>query len=279
MKQRYIEIPNTWDELTEADWRELLKIRQRVVEHGGRYSEWDITTDTARMLLKHRGVELQINNQDYVLLVGNLAKTLGWLWHAEGNQISLVFRDVRNLLPKLREWLGPKDYGTDLTFGEFRQAVTHIRNYERTTKPEALLALAGLLYRPEASAKQKHLQQLYRQPYDWDSDKEKIDRGRQMEPWQVWGIYAWFASFCEHLTTGVFIIEGKEVCFAPLFAKSEGGTESNGESGSLAQIGHTLGESGVFGTARDVDHTLLLDVMQKLLSDYYSLQRMKKMKK
>ena len=88
MKQRYIEIPNTWDELTEADWRELLKIRQKVVNHGGRYSELDITTETARMLLKNRGVKLQLNNQNYILLVGNLAKTLGWLWHAEGNQIS-----------------------------------------------------------------------------------------------------------------------------------------------------------------------------------------------
>ena len=64
MKQRYIEIPNTWDELTEADWRELLKIRQKVVNHGGRYSELDITTETARMLLKNRGVKLQLNNKN-----------------------------------------------------------------------------------------------------------------------------------------------------------------------------------------------------------------------
>ena len=47
MKQRYIEVPTTWDELTEADWREVLKIRQRVADNGGCYSELDIRTETA----------------------------------------------------------------------------------------------------------------------------------------------------------------------------------------------------------------------------------------
>ena len=129
-RQRYIELPESWDELTVADWRELLKIRQQIVEHGGCYSELDITTETARMLLKNRGVKLQLNNPNYIQLVGQLAKTLGWLWHADGNTISLVYRDTRNLLPKIREWLGPMDHGADLMFGEFRLAMAVMKNYE-----------------------------------------------------------------------------------------------------------------------------------------------------
>ena len=72
MKQRYIELPDTWDELTESDWRELLKIRQKVVAHGGRYSELDILTETARMLLKNRGVKLQLNNANYIRIAMEL---------------------------------------------------------------------------------------------------------------------------------------------------------------------------------------------------------------
>lgn len=277
-KQRYIELPENWDELTEADWCELLKIRQKVVEHGGQYSELDITTETARMLLKNRGVKLQLNNPNYIQLVGQLAKTLGWLWHADGNTISLVYKDTRNLIPKVREWWGPMDHGSDLMFGEFRLAMAVIKNYETNPSERDLNVLAGLLYRPEASKKMQHEQQLRRWPYDWDNWEQKERRGSQMQRWQVWGIYAWFAWFCEYLTTGTFIIEGEKVSFSPLFQKQEGEGKSDSSKGGLSQICHTLAETHVFGTAKEVDHTPLLTVMQKLLQDYESLQRLKKKK-
>jgi hypothetical protein len=285
-RQRYIEVPTTWDEMTEADWREVLKIRQKVVEHGGQYSELDITTETARMLLKNRGVKTQIKNPDYIQLVGRLAKTLGWLWHTEGVTISLVYKDTRNLIPKVREWLGPLDHGADLTFGEFRQAYAHLKNIENPgcQPPEAcnnfrntaLEALAGLLYRPEASPEQKHTMQLRRQPYDWDSLDDKIERGRLMQPWQVWGIYAWFAYLCEYLTTGTFIIDGQQISFAPIFQTGDG-KKGDGEGG-MSQICLTLAESHVFGTAREVDRTPLMTVMQKLLMDYRTLMKLKNKK-
>lgn len=279
-KQRYIELPETWDELTQSDWRELLKIRQEVVAHGGRYSELDITTETARMLLRNRGVHLQLSNPNYIQLVGQVAKSLGWLWHVEGNTISLVYKDVRNLIPKVRDWLGPMDYGADLVFGEFRMAMAVIRNYEQHPSERDLNVLAGLLYRPEATREMKRCQQLRRQPYDWDDFGEKEKRGQRMERWQVWGIYAWFAWFCEYLTTGTFIIEGQEISFSPIFGERDSsGTDGGRDKGSMAQICNTLAETHVFGTAKEVDRTLLLTVMQKLLQDYQSLQRLKKMKK
>ena len=274
-KQRFIEIPDTWQDMTPDDWREVLKIRQKVVDYGGRYSELDITTETARILLKNRGVQLQLNNPNYIQLVSQVAKSLSWLWHAEGALISLVYRDTRNLIPKVREWLGPMDHGQDLTFGEFRQAVVHLKAYEQTQTMTPLYALAGLLYRPAAAVSDQPYTR--RQFYDRDGIDDKIRRGQQMQPWQVWGIYAWFAYFCEYLTTGIFIIDGCEVSFAPLFAKGdERDTGKGGSANSLQQICLTLAESHVFGTARDVDNTLLLTVMQKLLMDYDTLKKLKK---
>ena len=277
-RQRYIELPESWDELTVADWRELLKIRQQIVEHGGCYSELDILTETARMLLKNRGVKLQLNNPNYIQLVGQLARTLGWLWHADGSTISLVYKDTRNLLPRIREWLGPMDHGADLMFGEFRLAMAVMKIYENNPSERDLNVLAGLLYRPEASEELKRERGLRRWPYEWDTFEQKERRGEQIERWQVWGVYAWFAWFCEYLTTGTFIIDGEEVSFSPLFQKQESVAESKGASGGMSQICHTLAETHVFGTAREVDHTPLLTVMLKLLQDYESLQRLKKKK-
>lgn len=276
-KQRYVEIPNCWEELTPEDWREVLRIRQKVVAHGGRYSELDITTETARLLLKNRGVKTQINNPKYIQLVGDMAKTFGWLWHVEGTTISLVYKNTRNLIPKVREWLGPMDHGADLTFGEFRMAFAIMRNYEQHPSERDLNVLAGLLYRPEASEQMKHEQQLRRWPYDWDDFEQKEKRGQQMERWQVWGIYAWFAYFCEYLTTGAFIIDGEEVSFAPIFLSASEGKKGDG-GGGMSQICLTLAESHVFGTAKDVDRTLLLTVMQKLLMDYRTLMTLRKKK-
>ena len=101
-----------------------------------------------------------------------------------------------------------------------------------------------------------------------------------MKPWQVWGIYAWFAWFCEYLTTGTFINDGEEVCFAPVFERKQvQGEVEKGNGSRLQQICLTLAESHVFGTVKDVDHTPLLTVMQKLLMDYQTLQSIKKKRK
>lgn len=281
-KQRYIVFPETWGDLTPEDWREVLKIRQRVVAHGGRYSEHDITVKTVVQLLKNRGLKEQPSDSRYIELISRLSKTLGWLWHAEGSTISLVYKDTRNLLPKVREWLGPADHGSDLLFGEFRLAFAVLRNYEEHPSERDLDVLAGLLYRPEASEQMQHEQQLRRLPYDWDTFSQKEERGKQMERWQVWGIYAWFAWFCEYLTTGTFIIDGCEVSFAPLFNHSSSTADSSPSTNSgfsLQQICLTLAESHVFGTAKDVDRTPLLTVMQKLLMDYHSLMKIKNHKK
>jgi len=280
-KPRHITLPETWDELTEADWRELLKMRQQAIRRGLAVTIEDVRIETARLLLQNRGVPCQPNRPQYLVLLHQLAATFDWLWKEDNGTIQLTYCSVLNKLPKVRDWLGPLDCGSDITFGEFRQAVAHVKAIENSTEGTVptvpFQALAGLLYRPEASETQKH-QGLRRQPYDWDTLDEQIARGAQMKAWQTWGIYAWFSYFCEALTTLTFTIEGDDYCFAPLFTTASGKT-SGGHGSSLANICFTLAESHVFGTVKDVDHTPLFDVMRKLLQDYYTLQDLKKKKK
>lgn len=284
-KPRYIEIPQTWDELTQADWRELLKMHQHIATAQYQLTPEDVRINTARILLKNRGVKMMINSENYLVLVSQIQEKLTWLWHEHDGGLLLAYRSTLNLLPKIQngtgychqEWLGPMSHGADLAFGEFRQAIPLLKDWEQHHNETAICALAGLLYRPKATNEQQHACQLIRQPYDWDTIDEKIHRGRLMKPWQRWGIYAWFAYFCEYLTTGHFIIDGDEVCFAPLFEAAD--SRSKDSIGSMAQICLTLAETHVFGTASDVDNTLLLTIMQKLLLDYNTLQRIKNKRK
>lgn len=274
-RQRYITLPETWDELTPADWREVLKIRQKMIRKELRLTVDDVRIETARIMLKNRGVKTQEKNKQYLVLVSQLADSLDWLWKEQDGYLSLVYRSTYNLLPKVREWLGPLSHGGDLVFGEFRIAMAVLKQHETPTERD-LNVLAGLLYRPEASEQMKHEQQLRRTPYDWDDWEQKEKRGQRMKRWQVWGIYAWFAFFCEYLTTGTFTIEGESVCFAPIFEASD--DDKMESSGGMAQICLTLAESHVFGTAKDVDRTPLLTVMLKLLQDYNTLQKIKNRK-
>ncbi len=295
-KKRYITLPEDWDELTEADWQELLKIRHMVATTDHQWTVEDVRIESARAMLRSRGARQQLNNPQWLLLVSQLAESLTWLWQQTDDGLSLVYRSTQQLIPvvtigngKERQALaGPLSHGEDLTFGEFRQAIQHLKAYEspagqteadraayRTT---ALCALAGLLYRREATPEEYRQCQQRRVPYDWDTLEEKIRRGRQMKPWQLWGIYAWLAYFCEALTTSTFMVDGEEVSFAPLFEHPTPKTEGESAGGSLQQICLTLAESHVFGTARDVDRTPLLTVMQKLLMDYQTLMKLKKKK-
>lgn len=298
---RYITLPEAWDGLTEADWRELLKIRQTVVTTDHQWTVEDVRIESARMLLQNRGVRTRTHNRQWLLLVSQVAESLTWLWQVSDGGLSLVYRSTVNLIPgidKIGEkedpvskqkkpvyrYIGPLSHGSDLTFGEFRMATAILRQYEQQPDdPRHLQVLAGLLYRPKATDEQKAFtgdRQLLRQPYDWDDFEAKRLRGARMKPWQVWGIYAWIAFFCEYLTTGIFTIGGTNISFAPLFETGRDGKPGSQETAgnSLQQICLTLAETHVFGTARDVDRTPLLTVMQKLLQDYQTLQRLKKRK-
>ena len=88
---------------------------------------------------------------------------------------------------------------------------------------------------------------------------------RKMPDYMQWGIYVIFAYFCEYLQTGEFIIDGSTVSFAPLFT-SDGSSRPNQSIGMNA-IRFTVAESGVFGSAEQLDRTPLLQVMLKVLDD------------
>lgn len=103
-----------------------------------------------------------------------------------------------------------------------------------------------------------------------------------MPSWFLWGVYAWFSFFCEYLATGIFIIDGREVCFSKIFgtspSPSQGGEPSSGLG--LNAIVMTLAESQVFGDFDDVLHTPLMRVLMKLLHDKEIYDReMKELKK
>jgi hypothetical protein len=152
-----------------------------------------------------------------------------------------------------------------------------MNEYNQTRKPEILQMLCGVLYqKPGATLNKKNFNGIYREEFNPARMGLYADRIRIMPEHIRWGVYAWFAYFCEYLLTGTFIIEGTEVCFAPIFVRSgsEGGTSE--QNLGLHAIGLSVAESGVFGNAEQTDRTLLLKIMLKLLNDHQRAEALQK---
>lgn len=232
MKQ--IEFPTCWEEVKPQEFIYLLKLRQYLIDKPG-VSLTDIKLKWCDYVLSNRGAKRK-NDQRYLLLA-QLAETLSWQWKVTDNLIELTYDSTVNLISKIGKYIGPKSHGADLTFFQFRKGITIAQEYDATSDPECLVQLAALLYPGSQGRFQRYI---------------------------LFGIYAWFAYFTQFVFSGTFIIEGKEVCFAPLFESSEEDKEDNlGLSGILFSVA----ESGVFGTATDVDKIEVLQILLKMLND------------
>jgi hypothetical protein len=275
--KKEIEFPDCWEELTASEWVYLLRLRRKLETQKG-LTLIDIKREWCRFVLHGRGCRPKIK-KDYYLLIDKLAQSLTWMWveSEDGKQVGLDFNSTKNLLPTWQQLRGPLSHGGDLTFSEFRVAIALMNEYNQTHAPETLQMLCGVLYRRQgAKFGTAYFDGNYREEFN-PARMDLYAAAVQMMPEYIrWGVYAWFAYFCEYLLTGVFIIEGTEVCFAPVFERSGSDTGTTGQNLGLHAIGLSVAESGVFGNAEQTDRTLLLKIMLKLLNDYQRVEMIRK---
>ncbi len=271
MKQKNIDFPDCWEEVKPLEWIHLLKSRYKLMIKPG-IDLLDVKREWCAYVLRNRGYRFKVKTDD-MLLVNGLADTLDWMWKVDedSGEIILVYDSTVNLIPEWTVLRGPLSHGADLTFGEFRHAVALMNTYNETKEEVHLRALCGTLYRSSGKKVGKaDFDGCYREEFHPGRMDLYITRVRMMPEWVMWGIYAWFAYFCQYLIEGIFIIEGKEICFAPVFErkrKDDSGTGSINQDLGMHTILFSVAESGIFGNVADTDNELLLQVMMKLLDD------------
>ena len=265
IKDKHIDFPDCWEEVSPDEWVYLLDLRHKLMTRRG-VTLTDVRRAWCAFVMKRRGYKFRHKNDtDDMILVDRLAGTLDWMWsvESEGDSllVTLTVDTTQNLLPEYRGLHGPQSHGADLTFGEFRAATAAMNLYTQDHIPSDLLALVAVLYRhPDTDGK--------RLPFDTDRLPRYMIDARLMPDWMQWGIYAQFAFFCDYLTHGSFVIDGQEVTFAPVFARRDpNAPRSSAQDLGLNSILYTVAGSGVFGTAADTDRAPLLRVLLKLLDD------------
>lgn len=248
-----------------------MKLRGRL-ESDNRISLMDVKRSWAYYVLRGRGWREGFRAVEPLVVLENAAKSLDWMWKEyENGVIELAFDSTEQLLPKWRRYRGPKSHGADLTFGEFRHALAYCNSYTQEHRPEMLTALCGVLYRNAGNSKLGQ----WREPFNANLIQLYCNRIHKMPDFLKWGVYAWFSSFCRFLTEGTFIIDGHEVCFAPVFSRSKS-EDVTDQSLGLNSILFSVAESGVFGSAKDTDDAPLLRVLMKLLDDHNKAEALRK---
>lgn len=273
MKQKKdIEFPDCWEELKPLEWLHLLKNRDKLMRKTG-ISLLDVKREFCAYVLKNRGY--RIRGIDDLIMIDRLADTLDWMWLVEEStgddgtivlSAQITYDSTVNLLPTWRYLQGPASHGADLTFGEFRHAAVALNKYNAEQDPSDLRALCAILYRPPIEENGCKLREPFRPQYMG----RYMGLVRDMPEWVQWGIYAWFAYFCNYLFIGTFIIDGLELCFAPVFERHRKSPDE--QPGIIQNLGmnsvlYSVAESGIFGNVDATDDTLLLRVMMKLLDD------------
>lgn len=276
-----VEFPSCWEEVQPAEWQKLLRLRERLINEPGITLD-DVKRRWTEFVLKRRGVK-NLGTAMGLLLINDIANTLDWQWQTlaitgedgrNGMQIALAYDSLVNLLPCYGELYGPASYGADITFGEFRKAVFVMNNYTQHHDDMSLLALCGILYRKTEKLARNVRKRV---PFNEVLMNSYIQIAHRIPSHLRWGIYAWFANFCEYVYTGTFIIDGKEVCFAPLFERNNSDDVPSGTQDlGMASILYSVAESGVFGNADQTDNTLLLSVLMKMLNDKQQIDNLRK---
>lgn len=271
MEKKEIIFPDCWEELTPSEWQYLLKLRAKL-ESDNRINLMDVKREWVHFVLKGRGWRDGFRAVEPLVVIENAARSLEWMWRVyENGVIELTFDSTEQLLPKWRKYRGPKSHGADLTFGEFRHALTYCNAYTQEHRPEMLTALCGVLYRRAGISELGQ----WRESFNENLMNYYGNRIYLMPDYLKWGVYAWFSSFCRFLTEGTFIIDGHEVCFAPVFSRSKGEDPAD-QSLGLNSILFSVAESGVFGSMKETDHAPLLRVLMKLLDDHNKAEALRK---
>lgn len=259
--KRHILFPECWEEVTPKQYAWLLKY----MSDGNKI----LTPDEIRIhftdyLLGKRRPWNKLKRKSYFRLVGDLSESLDWMFRTEDQIILINYDTTQNLIPRIGRLLGPLSHGSDLKFGEYREAVAAYNDYTTTYQTCHLDRLVGILYRKKNKTSGYNSGNR-RIPFCRYDIPKYIEGVKHVPNYLKWGVYLWFAAFCKYLLEGgLFIIDGKEISFSRIFRKGE---QVTGTDIGMNSILFTMADAGTFGKVDETEDTELFRVLLKLLHD------------
>lgn len=195
-------------------------------------------------------------------------------YQKEGKPVkAFKLKSVRNFVPVLAGYHGPRDCFENVTFCEYRTAKGFFKEFAEDGNEKALNNLCAVLYRPAKRFwfLRKHMPSCDGEirvpfiaksnPFILEKRAEKIGK----LPFHVrYTVFLYFSGCEDFLKTGKPVVDGIELDFSQLY-KSDNDNDDN-PAGNVGTIGllYSLAETGVFGTIEQTDNANIWDIMVRL---------------
>jgi uncharacterized protein YutD len=189
----------------------------------------------------------------------------------KGIKLDFMKVPIKSHLVKFTRIFGPADYMTDLTFGEYTDALRTFNDFNATQDNEMLFVLAAILYREKYFFKDE------RKPHDTTIlDKQAQRIKKYADPGFVYGVYLTFASFQKELPSFKLPWGGQELDMGILFGGENTTSTETFASIGLDQVAFTMAESGAFGNLEQVKKANFWEVMVRMYDTQVTALRNKK---
>lgn len=300
-REMTIEIPGTWDEMSQAQRTYCLKTAIQFTDGQIGYEAFLV-----RCFFKLANIHRSWRTVLWEKAVGPdkvAEKNANIIIYAE-QVVTGIFKDLRadvleidydtEQMPfievKLRKWFKSKNFILpdvllqNITFGEFRSAVQEMNLFFESKEEEDLNRFCAVLLRPG----RKHLKKLQQQA-DFDGQlREPFNPHRvninaryvsKMKAWRKKAVLLWFSTTinliqeAEELSVNDRVISLRELFPKP--AEGEKATNDKSAAGWKGVLNHIATE-GIFGTAKETDQQNLWDVLEWMYDQHEEAKRLKR---
>lgn len=216
-------------------------------------------------LLNLKPSKRKLNKQDQEDMQANiyqLSQLVGSFFEEKEEKLYIRQEYQHNPIPVIntgfRKYYGPEDYFNDVVFGQYVDGLNLFGAFHANGDVELLYKLCAIFYKPKGK-------------YYNSKNVDKIaNRLKNVDFGYIYGFYMLFASFQHYLTNAAISIEGKPIDLSILFKGGSAENPSGLQGIGMKSTSFTLAETGILGNLRQVENTLMWEVlllMYKVMKD------------
>lgn len=196
---------------------------------------------------------------------------LGFLFvdKVDRDKPELSYSLIRNSLPVLKTrgligqpLVGPADLLQNITFGEFRRAVSSQQAFFKSKDVADLDEMIAHLYRPRARRSNKAGRHV--KPFRTEGFTKEVKAVASIPSWQKNLVLMWFSNCIKFLQTETLEINGEEIDMASLFSGGSSGGPSFGWNDLAVQIAR----ESIIGNVSDVDEEPLFSIISIMWTNH-----------
>jgi hypothetical protein len=175
-----------------------------------------------------------------------------------------IHNPIPSFRPVLTNYVGPANSFMNVSWGEYADALRAFYQFHSTGDVNQLYLIAAILYRKEIK-NPKETNADNRQPYltsevDWQIEIFK----KEMPFGFIYGVFLFFASFKQYISTAVIPWGGKEIDLSIVFDTSENQEAENIPGIGLDSLTFAVAESAVFGNYINTRNTSMWEILIRM---------------